>query len=273
MSDLRLQKPTLGRGPAWRALAGEFALGFGYWAAFLIALEPGNLMRAAAGGHPLAPEAEAVRILAASLLGAATAPLVLAFTRGLPIEGPSWRRRAAIHVAGVAGLVLVLIPVSCLLASISLAQRRIGGTDIAGQFADNGLLLVFCVSGFCGLAHALHFRRRGGGRGGASAAAASYLDQVLVKARGGVVLLRLDQVDWIETQGNYLALHSGAATHLIRETSARLEARTRSGSLRAHSPAHARGRRPRMRAQAAGRRRRGAAACGRHAAQAQPQLP
>jgi DNA-binding LytR/AlgR family response regulator len=32
-------------------------------------------------------------------------------------------------------------------------------------------------------------------------------------------------VDWIETQGNYLALHSGAQTHLIRETSARFEAK------------------------------------------------
>jgi two-component system LytT family response regulator len=35
----------------------------------------------------------------------------------------------------------------------------------------------------------------------------------------------LDAVDWIETQGNYQALHVGAATHLLRETSERLEAR------------------------------------------------
>jgi hypothetical protein len=224
MSDLSLQQPTLGRGPAWRALAGELALGFGYWVAFLLALEPGNLIRAASVGHPLAFETEAARILVASLLGALTAPLILALTRRLPIEGPSWRRRAVIHVAGVTGLVLVLIPVSCLLAFLSVAERRIGGTDLLGQFADNGLLLVFCTAGFCGLAHALHFRRRGGARA-ASAVVSSYLVQVPVKARGGVVLVALDQVDWIETQGNYLALHAGEATHLIRETSARFEAR------------------------------------------------
>jgi hypothetical protein len=224
MSVLTLHPSALGRGPVWRRLASELALGFGYWAVFLIALEPGNLIRAANGGHPLALEAEAVRMLAASLLGAATAPLILAAARWLPIEGPGWRRRAAIHAAGVAGLVGVLIPLSCLLASLSVAQRRIGGTDLAGQFAGNGLLLVFSFSGFWGLAHALHFRGRSGGRA-APAAAPSYLAQVPVKARGGLVLVGLDQVDWIETQGNYLALHVGGATHLIRETSARLEAK------------------------------------------------
>jgi len=223
MSDQTLHPSALGRGPVWRRLASELALGFGYWAAFLIALEPGNLIRAANAGHPLAPGAEVVRILAASLLGAATAPLVLAATRRFPIEGPTWRRRLALHAAGVAGLVVVVIPLSCVLASLSVAQRRIGGTDLVGQFAGNGLLLVFSVSGFCGLAHALQFRGRSGGRA-ASAAGPSYLAQVPVKARGGVVLVGLDQVDWIETQGNYLALHVGAATHLIRETSARLEA-------------------------------------------------
>lgn len=225
MSDLSLPPPRFGRGRvAWRALAGEYGLGFGYWAAFLLSLEPGNLMRAAGAAHPLALDAEAVRILVASLLGAFTAPLILSFTRRWPIEGPSWRRRAMIHAVGVAALVLLLIPISCLLASLSVAARRIGDTDLAGQFVDNGLLLVFCISGFCGLAHALHFRGRSGGRT-AESAAPSYIAEVPVKARGGVVIVRFDQVDWIETQGNYLALHAGAATHLIRETAARLEAR------------------------------------------------
>jgi DNA-binding LytR/AlgR family response regulator len=35
----------------------------------------------------------------------------------------------------------------------------------------------------------------------------------------------IETVDWIETQGNYLALHVGAATHLIRETSVAFEAK------------------------------------------------
>ncbi len=38
-------------------------------------------------------------------------------------------------------------------------------------------------------------------------------------------MLELANVDWIETQGNYLALHAGPAVHLIRETSVRFEAR------------------------------------------------
>ena len=33
----------------------------------------------------------------------------------------------------------------------------------------------------------------------------------------------MKDVDWIETQGNYLALHVGPAVHLLRESLARLE--------------------------------------------------
>jgi DNA-binding LytR/AlgR family response regulator len=44
-----------------------------------------------------------------------------------------------------------------------------------------------------------------------------------VKTRGRVTLVELDDVDWIETQGNYLALHVGSAVHLIRESHARFE--------------------------------------------------
>jgi DNA-binding LytR/AlgR family response regulator len=50
-----------------------------------------------------------------------------------------------------------------------------------------------------------------------------YLTMVPVKARGRVTLLEIARVDWIESQGNYLALHVGNETHLIRETSARFE--------------------------------------------------
>jgi DNA-binding LytR/AlgR family response regulator len=44
-----------------------------------------------------------------------------------------------------------------------------------------------------------------------------------VNTRGRIDLVRLDTVDWIESQGNYLALHLGGATHLVRDTLTRLE--------------------------------------------------
>ena len=49
--------------------------------------------------------------------------------------------------------------------------------------------------------------------------------QIPVRARGRVTFVELSDVDWIEAQGNYLALHTGPLSHLIRESLARLEPR------------------------------------------------
>ena len=46
-----------------------------------------------------------------------------------------------------------------------------------------------------------------------------------VKELGRLTLLDLRSVDWIETQGNYQALHAQGAVHLVRETSTHLFAR------------------------------------------------
>ena len=37
--------------------------------------------------------------------------------------------------------------------------------------------------------------------------------------------VRVDDVDWLEAVGHYVCLHAHGATHLIRDTLARLEAR------------------------------------------------
>jgi two-component system LytT family response regulator len=59
----------------------------------------------------------------------------------------------------------------------------------------------------------------------ASPAGGGFATTVPIRSRGKLILLPLDAVDWIETQGNYLALHAGAAEHLIRETSIGFEAK------------------------------------------------
>src|SRR5215204_4168123 len=45
-----------------------------------------------------------------------------------------------------------------------------------------------------------------------------YLDRLVVKAVGRVFFLKTDEVDWIEAAGNYVKLHVGRETHMIRET-------------------------------------------------------
>jgi two-component system LytT family response regulator len=86
-----------------------------------------------------------------------------------------------------------------------------------------------------------------GGEGSAAGAAASagagpllaplaplaptrYADRLTVKGDGRVFLVRVSDVDWIEAHGNYVRVHAGSATHLIRDTISALE--------RSLNPAH-----------------------------------
>jgi two-component system LytT family response regulator len=50
-----------------------------------------------------------------------------------------------------------------------------------------------------------------------------FLQRIGAKSNGRVIFVRVEEIDWIEATGNYLALHAGKETHLIRETLTRLE--------------------------------------------------
>lgn len=51
------------------------------------------------------------------------------------------------------------------------------------------------------------------------------VDRLVVKTGGRVMLVRAADIDWVEAADNYVSLHAGAETHLLRETMAALEAR------------------------------------------------
>jgi len=51
------------------------------------------------------------------------------------------------------------------------------------------------------------------------------LERVTIKTTGRVFFLKTKDIDWVEAAGNYLRLHSGEATHLLRETMNNLESR------------------------------------------------
>lgn len=55
--------------------------------------------------------------------------------------------------------------------------------------------------------------------------AASFLTRVAVRKNGRIHLVRIDEVDWLETAGNYVSLHVGAAEYLYRITMAAIESR------------------------------------------------
>ncbi len=53
----------------------------------------------------------------------------------------------------------------------------------------------------------------------------NYLKRLTVKERGKIIFVGIDEIDFIEAQGNYLGLDMGGATHLIRMRLHYLEAK------------------------------------------------
>lgn len=49
-------------------------------------------------------------------------------------------------------------------------------------------------------------------------AASPSIDRVVIKSGGRIYFLKTEEIDWVEGAGDYLTLHSGSQTHLIRET-------------------------------------------------------
>jgi len=49
------------------------------------------------------------------------------------------------------------------------------------------------------------------------------LERLIVKTNGRIIFLRIDEIDWMEAAGNYVKLHVGNETHMIRETMNGLE--------------------------------------------------
>jgi two-component system, LytTR family, response regulator len=53
----------------------------------------------------------------------------------------------------------------------------------------------------------------------------AYLDRVLVRTGSRAVFLRTDEIDWLEAEENYVRLHAGRESYLVRGTLAGLEER------------------------------------------------
>lgn len=188
------------------------SLWFAYWAAFLLVLEPGNVLRASRAGQALTFPHEAVRITAAALLGTLVTPIVLVLARRLPLQGPRRVRNALVHTAAAIGTAFGLIVISCFAAAWlfegcfwpSLSALR-------DQLLSNWLLLVFAIAALTALAHLILQKDE-------TTPADSSSRGITVRSRGRLRFVKWADVDWIEAQGNYLALHLGPACYLVRST-------------------------------------------------------
>lgn len=192
-------------------------LAFLFWAAFLLVLEPGNLARAAALGRELSLGREFARIVCAALIGAVAMPAVLYLERRYPVRDLGHVRNAVWLIAGLLALAGVMNLVSCIVAAWGFEQRWLpSGAAVRRQLVANWALLAFALIGLIAIVRVVRF-------GKATPPASSpmpartALQEVVVKSGTRSVRVDLADVDWIEAQGNYVALHVGSRTHLHRQ--------------------------------------------------------
>jgi hypothetical protein len=199
----------------------QLGLGFVYWLSFLLVLEPGNL------AHMVHVDwtAEVTRILGAATIGAVATPFAFALVHRFPVDGDQRLRAALIEALGAFALSGVLIFLSCVLADWFLpTEHRPFLTALPQELSGNGPLLVFCIVGILAIAHAMRSQRASSDDKPIAIAAPAYATSIAVKERGQVTFVPVTDIDWIESQGNYAALHVGPAVHLVRQTLASLEA-------------------------------------------------
>ena len=71
-----------------------------------------------------------------------------------------------------------------------------------------------------------------------SASTVSTVDRLPIKANGRIMVIRLADIDWIEAEGDYVSVHVGGKSWLMRETIAAVELRLAlSGFVRIHRSA------------------------------------
>jgi hypothetical protein len=216
-------------GPLWPAWLRVHAWVLLYWLAFLLVLEPGNILRASQAGQALSWSHEAIRILVAALLGTTVTSAVQTLVERFPLRGPLRRRHLLIHAAGAAGLALTLVLVSCVLAAwVFAGQWMPSRDDIWGQLVSNFALLMCALAALTALIQA-NLQRTA--LPAPTVKPATVLTHVEVKRHGQPLSLPLSDVDWIEAQGNYVALHIGAEQHLLRDTISGFGARLNSAQF------------------------------------------
>lgn len=197
--------------------------GFLYWLVFLLVLEPDNVLRASHAGYVLPLGRETARIAGAAFLGATVTPLLMWLTWRIPLAGAHLWRHAAIHLICNACVALLLIVASCFLAAWGFEREAVPSlAEVNGQLVSNWTLLVFALCVFTAMAHLVQLiRRTDTGKNvvaSADVAEAERSDRIALKTGGRLRFVEQGSIDWLETQGNYLALHSGSNRQLVRRT-------------------------------------------------------
>ena len=146
------------------------------------------------------------------------------------------------HLAAISVLAFALVTVAHLLAAVLLDGPPFSAEALGRDLYSNLTLVAFCLLAFDALLHAVTRPSQEPAR----TVEPSVRPQLRavgspvfeVQSRGALHRITADEIDWIEAQGNYVALHVGRDCHLIRGTLTSLEVQLGSDIfIRAHRSA------------------------------------
>lgn len=185
--------------------------------------------------------------LSSALLLLALVPFILAVDRRFPLQRPQLLRHLLIHLGF--SIPYSLIHIFGMVALRELAYSALGSAYHFGNW-PLGLLYEYlkdirAYAGFIALIYLYRFllRRWQGealflAQGREESAPEPITDRLLVKKLGREFLIRIGDIDWIESAGNYVTLHVGERLYPLRDTMASIEAKlTGQGFIRVHRSA------------------------------------
>ncbi len=183
------------------------------------------------GDHPIAFTKALAAYLPAIVVWTAVTPVIWWSARRLPLSGHRRWRNLALHVTAgsvfVVGLNLLVLTASQLGGSTTLGAQTIGREwfDLTISRSAPTLvayLFIVVLSQWLGDRSAVW---SSGGEQTVMIPTAPYLERIPVNSSGRIVLLDVDDVQWIEAKGNSVLIHIKGREYRLRETLRKVEHR------------------------------------------------
>jgi len=193
-----------------------------------------EIVSAIAAGHDLRLPRTLIHAEGVWLLYAALSPLAFWASRRFPLERSRVARNAPAHGLALMAIslvhTLVYTTTTVLLAGGDAARvfEVIGSSWIRNLRADVFVYTIL-VGGYYLYAYGARAKDRVGDDERQPAFAApeppmpSPPDRLAVKDRGGITFVDVDDIEWIEADGDYVRVRAGTRSHLVRETLTAME--------------------------------------------------
>lgn len=156
-------------------------------------------------------------------------PFVLAVEKRVPFTPADWRPALAVHFAATFPFSLLhvggMVGVRSLIYSVLGRHYDFGDTllELFYEWRKDALTYGFII--FVVNAYRIYRERAEGNANYVDAAASApvHVPGFRVTKNGRDIFVAPDQIDWIEAAGNYVVLHSGKNTYMMRDTMKAIE--------------------------------------------------